>query len=896
MKKIASLFFAVLMFASCVTVTVGAAEGFADVAEDRWSAASIKYAVKNGYMKGVGGDRFDPEGSLTRAMVATVLWRREGEPAPTTPSGFSDIPAGEWYADAVAWAKETGVVKGITDKTFEPDGLITREQLATMLFRFSSSAPVSVPERADLTPFSDDEKVSEWASEPLGWAVEAGLIKGTDGNRLAPEGDATREQFAAIIERYDGAFRLEYNNPVVRSHYTEKPYPLVTDADIYVSTDGNDENPGAFDSPLATFAGAVAKVREVKAAKAEGDIVVAFRAGDYRLDGLTLTAEDSGDEGRRIVYCAYGDGPVNMTAGVRVYRNELEELNDDDRTLFREKAWDHVMKIDLSDKVADGELTRSSEAFTGDYGRLDAARYPNRNPRGEEVYLERIAESVRSGQMKISHMTSRFRGYHTWDGAVIIGCVGDEYWKTVFPVTDFDPETGIISYKIIGPQYGLEPYARSVYFLNISEELDFAHEYYIDPERKALYLYDPDSESYSVSVGEHFAVVDGADRLTFRGLDFSGCTGDGFVINADGIVFDRCSVTGIGGRYGLKVSGVDFRMQDSEFAYTAGCGMWFDSNRDVNDLVPTGPYIDNCLIHHAGQKWKNLQNPGIRIKRAVGAVVSHCEIYNTPSAAISFGYVAEGGEERAIECIFEYNYLHDVANDLDDMGAVYTGRSFVNRDNEFRYNVIAGTSDSHTSFGLYLDDGVAAQKAYGNIFYDCGTLGFVNSGGQYADLHDNVCVRTSPLWGEPTNAMAATAKYYYWVYDEDSEHPTAWNSGNFRILYNTLKKRPAPGDEYYGLWLERWPELYEVLEDYDDVENPNCPASPGFCSVYNNYAIGYCHNVIDEPVERFAVKFGNNSEFTIDENPIFVNPTTGDYRIREGVDFPDIHFEEVGRY
>ena len=113
MKKLLSAILATVMLASALTaaIPVSAGQIFSDVEDDRWSAKSIVYAVKSGYMKGVGGDKFDPEGSLTRAMVATVLWRREGEPAPTAPSGFVDVPAGEWYTDAVAWAKETGVVK-----------------------------------------------------------------------------------------------------------------------------------------------------------------------------------------------------------------------------------------------------------------------------------------------------------------------------------------------------------------------------------------------------------------------------------------------------------------------------------------------------------------------------------------------------------------------------------------------------------------------------------------------------------------------------------------------------------------------------------------------------------------------------------------------------------------
>ncbi|MBQ2469399.1 MAG: S-layer homology domain-containing protein, partial [Clostridia bacterium] len=143
MKRLC-FFLAAVMIVSAFAAALpsyAAETGFSDVEEGRWSAASIEYAVKNGYMNGVGGGKFDPEGSLTRAMVATVLWRREGSPAPTAPSGFSDVSAGEWYTDAVAWARNAGVVKGLTETTFGPDEFITREQLATMLFRFSSSAP-----------------------------------------------------------------------------------------------------------------------------------------------------------------------------------------------------------------------------------------------------------------------------------------------------------------------------------------------------------------------------------------------------------------------------------------------------------------------------------------------------------------------------------------------------------------------------------------------------------------------------------------------------------------------------------------------------------------------------------------------------------------------------------
>ena len=134
MKKTVSFVLAVIMLAAAAVTAFAAAQPpFDDVSVTRWSCDSIVYAVREGYMNGVGGNRFSPSGTLTRAMVATVLWRRQGEPKPAAPSGFSDVPAGKWYSDAVAWAKETGVVNGTSEVTFEPDAFITREQLDLLL-------------------------------------------------------------------------------------------------------------------------------------------------------------------------------------------------------------------------------------------------------------------------------------------------------------------------------------------------------------------------------------------------------------------------------------------------------------------------------------------------------------------------------------------------------------------------------------------------------------------------------------------------------------------------------------------------------------------------------------------------------------------------------------------
>ncbi len=304
MKKIISFILAAMMFALSVSAAssvelpeVRIGDTFSDVEAGRWSYDSVYYAFDNGYMLGVGGNRFDPEGTMTRAMVVTVLWRREKSPEIAYSPVFKDVKDGEWYTTAVLWAKGCGVVNGTSETTFSPEDEITREQLVTMLCRYTDYKELDTSSKASIAQFPDANAVSGWAKAAVIWATDKGLIK---GNRIGgkdyiePQGNATREQFAAILERYDGtdfSFPLAYNSPVVFSSYTEKKYDLQTDADIFVAPNGDDGADGSLAHPLATFEGAVAAVRRLKETKTEGGIKVAFMAGEYKAPvGLTLTA------------------------------------------------------------------------------------------------------------------------------------------------------------------------------------------------------------------------------------------------------------------------------------------------------------------------------------------------------------------------------------------------------------------------------------------------------------------------------------------------------------------------------------------------------------------------------------------------------------------------------
>lgn len=178
---------------------------FSDTPYNAWYAEYVDYVCENAIMNGVGAGMFSPNADMSRAMVATSLYRMEGEPAVSGGAGFSDVPYGQWYSDAVSWAAENGIVTGYPDGTFQPNTPITREQFATILYRYTLMKKVEMKEGADLTAFPDSASVYGYAVDAMKWAIAEGLITGvvSDGvTRLAPQNNTSRAQFATIVTRY----------------------------------------------------------------------------------------------------------------------------------------------------------------------------------------------------------------------------------------------------------------------------------------------------------------------------------------------------------------------------------------------------------------------------------------------------------------------------------------------------------------------------------------------------------------------------------------------------------------------------------------------------------------------------------------------------------------------
>lgn len=179
---------------------------FRDVDQSKWYHEAIDFVVSEELMNGVSKDRFQPNGNMTRAQLVAVLYRLAGAPEVKGSVPFTDVQTGRYYTDALVWAYQTGIAKGVTKELFAPDASVTREQMVTFFARYAKLTGENVEAKGDLKGYADGGKVSAYAAESMGWAVETGLIEGVGNNTLSPKHNTTRAQVAAVLMRYDTIF------------------------------------------------------------------------------------------------------------------------------------------------------------------------------------------------------------------------------------------------------------------------------------------------------------------------------------------------------------------------------------------------------------------------------------------------------------------------------------------------------------------------------------------------------------------------------------------------------------------------------------------------------------------------------------------------------------------
>ena len=176
---------------------------FTDVASDAWYVDEIAYAVEHGIMEGVGNNQFNPEGSITRAQLVQILYNIEGRPTVTGTNNFTDVSSSAWYADAVQWAYENKIVEGTGGTTFAPNSVANRQTVATILYRYTADyKKLDVSKSSDLASFTDKSEISSWALEGMQWANGYKIINGVTTTQLKPTGTTTRAQMATMMMNY----------------------------------------------------------------------------------------------------------------------------------------------------------------------------------------------------------------------------------------------------------------------------------------------------------------------------------------------------------------------------------------------------------------------------------------------------------------------------------------------------------------------------------------------------------------------------------------------------------------------------------------------------------------------------------------------------------------------
>ena len=254
MKRLLSVILAALLAASLLALPTQAAEtGYNDIEPDAWYALCVADATKRGLMNGTGGGTFTPDGDLTRAMLVTVLWRLAGEPAAKNPAAFTDVPAGQWYSEAIAWASGFDVIEGYGGGVFGTDDPVTREQMAVIFYRWAQGQDYDVTiansgavakEEADLKlqrwetdhyeQISAGKTISDWAVDAVVWSAEQCFLcrrgtsvdsEGRHTYSLCAPDAATRAETAVFLSRFCRVFSEEDR---VTVPFTPKELGIVT--------------------------------------------------------------------------------------------------------------------------------------------------------------------------------------------------------------------------------------------------------------------------------------------------------------------------------------------------------------------------------------------------------------------------------------------------------------------------------------------------------------------------------------------------------------------------------------------------------------------------------------------------------------------------------------------
>lgn len=847
MKKILSLILCAAMLAGMI-VTVSADE------PSSWA----KEEVEAGILAGLVPEELQKnyQSPVTRGQVAEMfirlLEKASGRTVETiiadrgaaVDSGaFTDTDDGNVLA-----ANALGIINGTGHGRFSPDGTLKRAQIAAIINRVAKV--MGIDTEGCSHDFTDITGNYAWAYDELGWPVNAGIIKGVGGTRFSPGGDLTTEQ--AILITYRALSALTQN--VLK---------------VYVSPEGSSSPDGTRENPYGTLEAARDAVRKMNKTGLTG-IDVVLLPGTYSLtETFALSTEDKGSAECRIRYI--GEDGATIVGGAALTAADFSKVDfsnvQGDAAYIPESSREKIVMIDLKQFGYMPEDIK--QAYEGSYvmnavklylnGEMEKlAQYPNGD--GKITIIDgamldkdgNVTDNDGNARpndpdLAVTYITyvdnevlERVSGWHDLRKAYLYGYV-DLLWRVDHTyILGVNAEKGYIEYYY--PGTSAPSPQRQFILYNVAEELDAPGEYYIDDDA-VLYYYPSEgfeSATLSIPVVDNIITVDGADYTTFEHLLIETANRNCVVITADNCTIQDCEVRGTQ-RTAIKSTGMNNTVSGCVIHNTGDTAVYMDGG-DTPTLTHGNNLFYNNLCYDFGIVWGGYCG-GLNL-RGCGNTASHNEIFGSNHLGIHWG---------GVENIIEYNYLHDLCQSADDMGAIYGG-GFDMIGCEVRYNRFENIGPAEQGnlpdyiycgcHAVYWDMYNGFNKTYGNVMVGVRGAAVACGNGRSIHIHDNLTVSCKYI-------VTAICGVYTGAYITDSP-----------------EKFKQKRQDYYmtDVWKEAYPVISELVMDMKatTADDPMGWATPVDIVIKNNFCYGDKANCDYRGIRPYSI-----------ESPIYtLNPDT----------------------
>ena len=693
-------------------------------------------------------------------------------------------------------------------------------------------------------------------------------------------------------------------------------------ADLFVSPGGSDRNPGTEELPFRT----ITTARDAARRRSE-PVTVEVQAGVYT-ECLEFDRADSGD-----TYLTRENAVI--TGGVQIPYRETEEPSEEMRARLCPEAAERVRAIDLkrygvsrevyetlyaigrysTDGKYDGVSSGVNLEVFEDGCRMTLARYPNqgwltladvadvgdaaefppqnywrgweerRNHRsGLYIIDEETNERVKGWGKFAGEANERVKGWREPDGETNKSVKGwrepDEVWMAGYFYWDWADSSTPVRFctekRAVIPAFVSRFGARRdamYYFYNVPEELDAPGEFWIDRKEGILYVYPRGRADslFEISVADRPLIkLSGACNMTFEGFGLTNVRHTAVEGRGDGNVLRGLSVRNAA-VHGIDLAGYRNLAEDCEVSHT-GCGGIYLTGGEREALIPGEKEARNNIEHDFARVCRTYQ-AGVRLQ-GVGNRCEHNEICGSPHLAVSY----EGNEH-----VIEYNYIHDVVQHSGDAGAVYSGFDWAAHGTVIRYNLIENVGDGEFApNGIYWDDGLSGQTAYGNILRNVKGRAFLAGGGR-----DNV-IRGNLILGE------CVAPVSYDDRNREGFFHGGWARASCAGPEAPHWRKLAAVPYRSEIWRERYPTLARVTTDFARAQEADFPVNPANVVLENNIVIGSGGSLgeIAQSVYDFN-EIGRNPVYASAEEADFDELTLKFRHPRE--DFPEIPVEKIGR-